>query len=232
MTRRFAWVLLAAAMLAPIAFVAPSGGATSGETCVHISGAAFFTPPLPDVLSKAKVPLTLTTKGVKVYTCTGSGGAIGNASLTLKSPVKTNCQYLSNSLRYTATGTGKINWTKGKPSTLAVTFTFSRFSLSPQVTGRVTAGQFQGLPVSASLVLNMFVGNCGSTPLSKMTIQFANGTAFVIGKPPPPPPTTTTYTLPTTTTMPTSTTMMATTTTATPDTTTSTDTTTTTSTGP
>jgi hypothetical protein len=226
MARRFAWFLLTVVILAPIAFVAPLGGATTGETCVHISGAAFFAPPLPDLLSKAKVPLTLTTKGVKVYTCTGSGGAIGNASLTVKSAVKTNCRSLSTSLRYTATGAGKINWTKGKPSTLALTFTFPRFALSPQVTGRVTAGQFKGLPVSASLVLDMFTGNCGSTPLSKMSIHFATGTAFVIGKPPPPPPTTTTYTLPPSTIMTTPTTTMMADTTTSMDTTSSMDTTT------
>ena len=228
MARRFAGVLLAVAMLAPIVLVAPLGGATSGETCTHISGAAVFTPPLPGLLPPhaKKVPFTLTSKGMKLYTCTGSGGTIGNASFTVKSPVKTTCQYLSNSLRYTATGTGKINWTKGKPSTLGLAFTFSRFALTPRVTGRVTAGQFQGLPVSASLVLNMFTGNCGSTPLSKVTIQFANGTAFAIGKPPPPPPTTTTYTLP-----PSTTTSTTTTTTTMPDTTTSMDTSTTT-TGP
>ena len=194
MTRRVVGVLLAVATLMPIAFVAPSGGAIAGETCTHISGAAFFTPPLPVIFSKATVPFALTTQGVKLYTCTGSGGTIGNASLTVKEPVKTNCRGLSSGVARTASGAGKINWSKGKPSTLAVTFTFPRGTISPQVTGRVTSGQFQGFTVSTSLLLNPSVGNCGSTPLSKLTIQFANGANFVIAKPSSPTTTTTSST--------------------------------------
>jgi hypothetical protein len=45
--------------------------------------------------------------------------------------------------------------------------------------------KFQGLPVSASLVLNMFVGNFSTTLLLTMTIQFAKGTGVLIGKAPP-----------------------------------------------
>ena len=220
MRRRLASVVLAIAMLGAIAFVAPSGGATTGETCTHVGGVALFVPPLPKVPSHATVPFVIQTKGMKVYTCTGTGGAAGNVAFTVRAHAKTNCQLLAHAAATTLVGAGTIKWTKGKQSTFLVTLKLPRQSpLDAQLTGSVTAGQFKGLPLSAALALQVDVRMCAAQPLSRATLRFANGTAFVVGKTPP-TTTTTTYTLPPTTTM-----MTTTTTTTMPDTTSTTDTT-------
>ena len=96
MRRRLVGVVLATAILGVIAFVAPSGGATTGETCTHVGGVALFVPPLPKVPSHATVPFVIQTKGVKVYTCTGTGGAAGNVAFTVRAHAKTNCQLLAH----------------------------------------------------------------------------------------------------------------------------------------
>jgi hypothetical protein len=228
--RRLASVVLAIVMLGAIAFVAPSGGATTGETCTHVGGVALFVPPLPKVPSHATVPFVIQTKGMKVYTCTGTGGAAANVAFTVRAHAKTNCQLLAHAAATTLVGAGTIKWTNGKQSTFLVTIKLLRQSpLNAQLTGSVTAGQFKGLPLSASLALQVDVRMCAAQPLSRATLRFANGTAFVVGKT---PPTTTT----TTTTLPPTTTMMTTTTTTMPDTTSTADTTsttdTTTTTGP
>lgn len=224
MRRRLLGVVLAIAILGTIAFVAPSGGATTGETCTHVGGVALFVPPLPKVPSHATVPFVIQTKGMKLYTCTGTGGAAGNVAFTVRAHARTNCQLLAHA-NATLVGAGTIKWTKGKQSTFLVTLKLPRQSpLDAQLTGSVTAGQFKGLPLSASLALQADVTMCAMQPLSRATLRFANGTTFVVGKTPP-TTTTTSYTLPPTTTMTTTTT-----TTTMPDPTSTTDTTTTTTT--
>jgi hypothetical protein len=181
--RRIAVVGIVAALVGVFGFAAPSGGATSGESCKHVSGAALFQPPLPIATSNARVALKITAHGMKVYTCTGPGGALATVAFTVKGPATTNCRALSIAGLGTTTGTGVIRWAKGKPSTIAVKLAAPRESFSPVVTGTVTGGQFKGLKVSATLNFVIDVPMCATVPLSKATLTFAKGSKLVIGKP-------------------------------------------------
>lgn len=230
MRRRIALVVVVAVTIGLFALVAPSGGATVGETCKQVAGLAFFKPPLPKYPDTKRVPLKITTVngGTNVNTCTGPAGPSGKIALTVTSPTTTNCRIAAfTGFPKTTKGTATITWAKGKPSTLAVTLTWPQRSssgLSPQLTGTVTAGQFKGLIASATLRLALF-GGCTSTPLSKASVSLALHSNFVLAK--PAPPTTTTTMPPTTSTTSTSTTSTTTTTTMPPTTTTEEPTTTT-----
>jgi hypothetical protein len=225
MIRRIMVVAVVAMSIGLVALVAPSGGATAGETCKQLDGIVSFKPPLPPGNSNTRVPLKITTMtGTNLVTCTGPAGLRGSLALTVTSPTTINCKIVAFSgFPKTTKGTGTIKWAKGKPSTLAVTLTWSKASsyLKPQLTGGVTAGQFKGLAASATLSLSPYRGNCVSTALSSMRVNLASGSRFVLTK--PLPPTTTTTTTSTTTTSTTTTTSMpATTTTEESTTTTST----------
>jgi hypothetical protein len=116
---------------------------------------------------------------------TGSGGAAGNVVFTVRAHAKTNCQLFSHGSA-TLVGAGTIRWAKGKQSTLLVTLKMPRQSpLTAQLTGSVTAGQFKGLPISATLALQADETMCVKQPHSRATLRFATGMAFVIGKAPP-----------------------------------------------
>jgi len=202
MRPRIAIVVVVAVMIGLVALVAPSGGATTSETCTHVSGAALFQPPLPAYPGNTRVPLKITTNGMRLYTCTGPGGTLGNVTLTVTSPTKTNCKFVASiGFPTTTSGTATIKWAKGQPSTIAVKLTWSKKSLSPQLTGTVTAGQFKGLTASGTLTFIADVRMCVSAPLSKVTLRLPTGSNFVLSKPAPPTTTTTTES-PTTTSTP------------------------------
>jgi len=222
-------VVVVAVTLGLFTFVAPSGGATAGETFKQVAGLAFFKPPLPAYPSTQRVPLKITTVngGTNVNTCTGPAGPSGKIALTVTSPTTTNCRIAGFSgFPKTTKGTAIITWAKGKASTLTVTLTWpqrSSSNLSPQLTGTVTAGQFKGLAASATLRFGLF-GGCVSTPLSKASVSLALHSRFILAKPVPP---TTTTTMPSTTSTTSTSTTSTTTTTTMPPTTTEEPTTTT-----
>src|SRR5438876_135725 len=117
MIRRFVVVLVVAMSFGLVALVAPSGGATAGETCKQLLGSAYFKPPLPAFLSNTKVPLKLTTANgsTGVNYCTGPAGLYGKILLTVTAFTKTNCKALMyGSFPATTKGTATITWAKGK----------------------------------------------------------------------------------------------------------------------
>jgi hypothetical protein len=83
--RKVGGVLLAVAMVLPLALIAsPGGAAGAGQTCSKLTGTVTFAPPLPKIGSTKKVVTTFSVKGGKLTGCTGPGGASGTVTLTAK----------------------------------------------------------------------------------------------------------------------------------------------------
>jgi hypothetical protein len=175
--------VLAVALSALIAvgtFAVPANAAVR-EVCAQLAGRASFKPPLPPITDRTKVVTTISSQaGLNFNACSSPAGGFGAFSFKAKLKTAQNCQSLDGG--YAASGTATIKWKKGKPSTIAITFTAIRkHSLTPTLTGKVTAGQFVGKKLSASIVFAPANNSCRPpNGLSQATMSLARGTKMVI----------------------------------------------------
>ena len=120
--RKFAGVLLAAALMLPVSLMAaPAGAAAATPTCKSVIGQASFSPALPALKSKATSKPTITIKGAKLTGCTGGGVTGGTVGATLKFGIANNCTTLLAGASTKTTGTVTIAWNTKKTSTAKVT---------------------------------------------------------------------------------------------------------------
>jgi hypothetical protein len=176
--RKFAGVLLAAAMVLPAAMIASPAGAAGGTTCKVASGSATFTPALPKPGATTKVKPTLKVTG-KLSGCTGGGVTGGTIAATLKQAVAGNCSSLLAGATANIAGTETITWNTGKTSTVALKLTGVTGKVTQTVaTGPVSKGLFVGSKQGGTLVYTPLAGGCTTAALAKVT--FKQQTAFTI----------------------------------------------------
>src|SRR3954466_12893525 len=109
--RKFAGVLVAAALIVPAAIMAaPGGAAATKPTCTKLTGTATFKPPLPKAGSTKTVKPTVTIKGAKLSGCTGGGVTGGVVGATLKFGNASNCTNLLGGKATNTKGTVSIKW--------------------------------------------------------------------------------------------------------------------------
>jgi hypothetical protein len=175
--RKFAGVLLAAALVLPVGLIASPAGAVAGATCKTFSGTATVKPGLP--ATTAKVKPVITTKNAKLAGCTG-GVASGLFSGSLKGSVLQNCAGLAKQTNFGLKGTATVVWNTKATSTIS-------WSLTPgpkgkittvNLPGTVTAGLFKGSKMSGQVIFTFPKGQCGTTPLTSTTVKQV--TNFVI----------------------------------------------------
>jgi hypothetical protein len=177
--RKVGGVLLAVAMVLPLAVMAaPSGAAGAGMSCTKLTGTVTFKPPLPKLGSTKKVTTTFSVKGGKLTGCTGPGGATGTVTLSAKTKTPGNCSTLANGS--TNSGTETIKWAKGAASTLTVKLISPKASTNATVSGSVSKGQFKGKKTTASAGYTLPAGACSTKDLASAKISLKKGTKFVI----------------------------------------------------
>jgi hypothetical protein len=183
--RKFAGLLLAAALVLPAGIIAASpAGAAGGVTCKTAAGTATFKPPLPVVSSKTLVKGTLSAAGT-VSKCTGSPGVTsGKTKFTSpKSTTGSNCTTLASPDPKSkgTVGTIVITWNNKKTSTAKV-FTIKQVSKKDPThattKGKITAGLFVGKSISGTVLYKLPKGACTAKPLAKVT--YTGSKPFVI----------------------------------------------------
>lgn len=135
--RRFAVVLLAAALVLPVGLVASAAGADVIGSCAAENGTFTFSPPLPPSGSTATVDPTLSATGT-ISGCTFLDGVTsGNFTVPAWSPFgePVNCDNWRTAYASTEPEpAGTVTWNTGQTSTLD----------SSSSSGSVTGGLFQG----------------------------------------------------------------------------------------
>ena len=172
--RKVAGVLLAAAMVLPIALVASPAGAAGGTTCKTTTATATFSPALPILGSKTKVNTTVTSTGT-ISGCVG-GGVTGGSFKTSYKLTGENCSVL---LAYTGKKTtAPITTTWSNHQTSTGTITLIPIKGSPtknNVTGVTTKGLFVGLHLTTSYTFTAVPATgCTKTPLAKVSVKGAS----------------------------------------------------------
>ena len=175
--RKFAGVLLAAAMVLPASLLVSPAGAVGGTSCKGGTSTATITPPWPAVGSKAKVLDTVQTTAGAITGC--SGGGVTSASfkyqgVKAKAPGD-NC--LSNATFNTnaiTSGTLTVNWKPSGTSIIKVSFhKIKGKPLSNTVSGKVTGGTlFKGSSITASFTYTFVPKTgCVTTPGAKVSVK-------------------------------------------------------------
>jgi hypothetical protein len=176
--RKFAGVLVAAAMMLPVGLMASPAGAAAGTTCKTASGTATFTPPLPKVGSTTKVKPTIKVTGT-LSGCTGGGVTGATISATLKQAIAGNCSSLVAGATANIAGTETITWNTKATSTVALKLTgVTKKATETTATGPVSAGLFKGSKQSGTLNYTPLNGGCGKAALAK--VSFKQITAITI----------------------------------------------------
>ena len=164
-------VLLAVAMMLPLAFMAAPAGAAAGTTCGTASGKATFTPPLPPLSSTTLVKGTFTAVGT-LGKCSGGGVTSAHTTFTsVKGTTGSNCKSIATPAKagtHTATGKGTITW--NTKATSSVSWVLDPIKGKPatnqKLTGTITAGLFKGEHTTITTVYTLPSGACITKPLS------------------------------------------------------------------
>ena len=168
--RKFAGVLVAAALVVPAALLAvPAGAAVKGSTCTSLTGLATLKPGLSNTTAKNKP--TATIKNAKLAGC-NNGVKSGLLSATLKWGTANNCVGLAQGKSSNITGTGKVVWNDNSTSTLKlklVGVTGKPTQLT--IPGTVTLGKFKGSTISGKVEFKIPSGQCGTKPLTSPTFK-------------------------------------------------------------
>jgi hypothetical protein len=167
--RKFAGVLVAAALLAPVALMAAPAGAVAGASCKTLSGSATLKPGLSNTAAKNKP--TITIKNAKLGGCTG-GVTSGLLSATLKFGTANNCIGLAQGKSSNISGTAKVVWNNNSTSSLslkAVGVNGKPTELT--IPGTVTAGKFKGSKSSGTVSFSIPKGQCSTKPLTTPTFK-------------------------------------------------------------
>jgi hypothetical protein len=177
--RKVGGLLLAAALMLPVAMISASpAGAAGGVSCATAAGTATFKPALPPIGSTAKVKGTLSAAGT-LSKCTGAPG-VTSAKTKFTSPKSTtgaNCTTLSSPDPKSkgTVGTIVITWNNKKTSTAKV-FTIKQVSKKDPVhattKGKITAGLFVGKSITGTVLYSLPKGACSAGhPLAKVTYK-------------------------------------------------------------
>jgi hypothetical protein len=183
--RKFAGVLLAAALALPVGalIAAPGGAAAATPTCKTAAGSATFKPPLPDLTSTKKVKSSLTAVGT-VGKCTGGGVASGKTKfVSPTSKTGANCATLAkpDPKSKGTVGSITITWNNNKTSTAKV-FTIKQTTANAthaNTTGKITAGLFKGKSISGQVAYTLPKGACTKGHPLK-TVKYSAIKPFVI----------------------------------------------------
>jgi hypothetical protein len=99
----------------------------------------------------------------------GCNGAVSSGTVVaqLKSAFSENCATLAEPTQ--ARGTGKLKWNTGVTSKLTADFGLFESDMSARFAGTVTAGQFQGLKMTATVTLTPTDGNCTTTSVKHLS---------------------------------------------------------------
>ena len=158
--------------------VAAGGGSGRGTTCTTASGTSTFTPALPKLGTKAVVDAVLTMSGT-VGKCTGSVTS-GTTSSTSTTTDGLNCTVVAAGRLPPILSTLTITWNTGATSTLALVSAQVKGKITETLlSGKVTAGLFQGLRLSAATEFRVPAGVCTRLDLSDLT--YVEVEAFSIG---------------------------------------------------
>jgi hypothetical protein len=171
--RKFAGVLLAAAMMLPVGLMAsPAGAAAATPTCKTVTGQATFSPALPALKSTATSKPTITIKGAKLSGCAGGGVTGGTVGATLKFGIANNCSTLLKGASTKTTGTVTIAWNTKATSTAKVTLVGITGKPTQQtVSGPITTGLFKGKKLSVLTVYTLLKGGCTTAGLSLVSFK-------------------------------------------------------------
>jgi hypothetical protein len=174
--RKFAGVLVAAALVLPAGIIAAApAGAAGGVTCKTATGTATFAPALPVLKSKTLVKGTLNAVGA-LAKCTGSPGVTSAKTkfTSPKSKTGSNCTTLTSPDPKSkgTIGTIVVTWNNKKTSTAKV-FAIKQVSKKDPThattTGKITAGLFVGKTISGTVLYKLPAGACTTKPLAKVT---------------------------------------------------------------
>jgi hypothetical protein len=179
--RKFAGVLLAAALMLPVGLMAsPAGAAAAKPTCKTLSGNASFSPALPKIGSATKVKPTITVKGGKLGGCTGGGVSSAVVGATLKFGVANNCaSLLAPGGTTSTTGTVSIVWNTKATSTAKVTLPGVKGKPTTfTLMGSITTGLFKGSKLSVVATFKPLNGGCTKGALT--SVSFTNNSALTI----------------------------------------------------
>jgi hypothetical protein len=171
--RKFAGVLMAAAMVLPVGIIATQAGAAAAKpTCTTISGQASFSPALPALSSSATTKPTVTIKGAKLAGCTGGGVTGGTVASTLKFGIANNCKTLLAGASTKTTGTVTIVWNTKATSTAKVTLVgVTGKATSQTVSGPITTGLFKGSKISVVTNFTPLKGGCTTAGLALVSFK-------------------------------------------------------------
>jgi hypothetical protein len=181
--RKFAGVLVAAALIVPAGIIAaaPGGAAAAKPTCTKLTGVATFKPALPMIGKTNKVKPTITITGAKLTGCTGGGVTGGTVKSTLKFGVASNCSDLLGGKSTKTTGTVGVTWSNKKTSAANVTLVGVTGNATQQtVAGPVTTGLFKGSKISATTQFTPANGGCTKSDLSKVTFTLKKGAKLTV----------------------------------------------------
>jgi len=178
--RKFAGVLLAAAMVLPVGMIATQAGAAAAKpTCKTVTGQASFSPALPALSSKATNKPTITIKGAKLSGCTGGGVTGGTVGATLKFGIANNCTTVLAGASTKTTGTVTIVWNTKATSTAKVTLVgVPKKPTSQTVSGPITTGLFKGSKISVVTAYTPLKGGCTTAGLA--LVSFKNVGALTV----------------------------------------------------
>ncbi len=172
--RKFAGLLLVAAVALPVGLVATHAGAAAAAkpTCKTISGQASFSPALPALSSTSKTKPTVTIKGAKLAGCTGGGVTSGTVASTLKFGIANNCKSLLAGATTNTTGTVTIVWNTKASSTAKVTLKgVTGKATSQTVAGPITTGLFKGSSLSIVTIFTPLKGGCTTAGLALVSFK-------------------------------------------------------------
>ncbi len=174
MRRSFGVVLAVATLLSTALVGVAPAGAAGGTTCKTNVGTATFTPPLPDLKSKATVNSTVSSSG-KLSGCVG-GGVTGATYKVSYKVTADNCTKLITYTTKTTTANITTTWSNGKTSTGTITLIGIKGSpTKDNVTGVTKTGQFAGLHLKTSYSFKAVPATgCASTPLAKVSVTGAS----------------------------------------------------------
>ena len=178
--RKFAGVLVAAALVLPVGVIASQADAVSGTSCKTTSGTATFKPALPKLGSSAKVVSSVAVTNGKVGSCVGGGVQSGAVKLTSKFSKPGNCSTLATAGSTNPTkGTETITWNTKQTSTVTLSLTGVKgHPTQAKIAGTVTAGLFKGSKETGTVGYVIPKGACTAKPLSVVT--FKQVTALII----------------------------------------------------
>jgi hypothetical protein len=161
----FAFALAAGSIV--LGFASPAGAAVN--SCKNLAGTATFSPGLTTTAHNQKITAKGTLTGCTPATQTGGSGTLTSTITSANG----SCQSLAKG-GVTSKGTSKVVWKNKKTSTIAITLktgTGTNYTVAT-VTGKVTAGLFQGHAISGQLKFTPKSGqNCTTVPIKSVTFK-------------------------------------------------------------